>query len=254
MCCSLFKKAYEVFNPLCCFFALFLFISSQSKAQSADDTGMTQLQKENAIGLYYQSLQHQSGLYNGSEYVQYINLLKEGHPYFDTSALTNGRVYYDGLVYSDVPMLYDIITDELIIQHYNKVFLVQLIRARIDSFRIQEHHFSHLGRDSLAEGIQEGFYDRIYNGNIKLYVKRKKIIQESIPDMQVERRVYQNDKYFLYKDGVYHNIHSESSVLRLLNDKRSVLKQTLRKHKTKFRKNREYAMKLMAEQYDALNR
>ena len=251
---SLLKKVYGLFNPLRCFFALLLFISSHSKAQTADDTGMAQLQKANAIGLYYQSLQHQSGLYNGSEYVPYINLLKEGHPYFDTSALTTGRVYYDGMVYSDVPMLYDIITDELIIQHYNKVFLVRLIRAGIDSFSMQEHHFSHLGRDSIVEGIQEGFYDRIYNGNIKLYVKRKKVIQESIPDMQVERRVYQNDKYFLYTDSVYHDIHSESSILKLMKDKRSELKQTLRKHKVKFRKNREYAMKLMAEQYDALNR
>jgi hypothetical protein len=72
--------------------------------------------------------------------------------------------------------------------------------------------------------------------------------------MQVERRVYQNDKYFLYTDSVYHDIHSESSILKLMKDKRSELKQTLRKHKVKFRKNREYAMKLMAEQYDALNR
>ena len=251
---SLLKKLYGLFRSPYCFFILLLFISSYSIAQSVDDTDMLQLQKTNAIGLYYQSLQHQSGLYNGSEYVQYINLLKEGHPYFDTSALTNGKVYYDGLVYRDVPMLYDIITDELIVQHYNKVFLVQLIRSRIDSFSMREHQFLHLGRDSIAEGIQEGFYDRIYNGNIKLYVKRKKIIQESIPDMQVERRVYQNDKYFLYKDSVYHNIYSEASILKLMKDKRSVLKQTLRKHKVRFRKNREYAMKLMAEQYDALNR
>jgi hypothetical protein len=254
MCYSLFKKACGAFNPLCCFFALLLFIASQSKAQSVRDTGMVQLQKANAIGLYYQSLQHQSGLYNGSEYVQYINLLKEGHPYFDTSALTNGSVYYDGLVYSNVPMLYDIITDELIIGHYNKVFLVQLIRSKIDSFSIQEHHFLHLGRDSIAEGIREGFYDRIYNGSIKLYVKRKKVIRESIPDMQVERRVFQDDRYFLYMNGVYHNVYSQSSILKLMKDKRSVVKQTLRKHKIKFRKNREYAMKLMTEQYDALNR
>ena len=251
---SLLKKDHKLLSPLCCCFALLLFIPSQSKAQSPVDTGIAQLQKFNAVDLYYQSLKQQSGLYNGSEYVQYINLLKEGHPYFDTSALTNGNVYYDGLVYSDVPVLYDLIIDELIARHYNKVFLVKLIRSRVDSFSIREHHFLHLGRDSIAEGIQEGFYDRIYNGNIKLYVKRKKVIQESIPDMQVERRVLQIDKYLLYMDSVYHDIHSESSMLKLMKDKRSALKQVLRKHKVKFRKNREYAMKLMAEQYDALNR
>lgn len=250
----LLTKAHRLFNPLYCCFALLLFyIPSQSKGQAPADTGVVQIQRSNATGLYYQSLQQQSGLYNGSEYVQYINLLKEGHPYFDTSALTSGNVHYDGLAYSNVPMLYDIITDELIIRHYNKVFLVQLIRSRIDSFSMQGHHFLHLGKDSIAEGIREGFYDRIYNGGIKLYVKRKKVIRESIPDMQVERRVFPDDSYFLYMNGVYHNVHSESSILKLMKDKRSPVKQTLRKHKVKFRKNREYAMKLMAEQYDALN-
>lgn len=251
---SLLKRSHWVFHLLYCCFVLLFSIPSLSKAQSAVDSGIVRSQKLNATGLYYQSLGQQSGLYNGSEYVQYINLLKEGHPYFDTSALTAGTVHYDGLVYSNVPMLYDIITDELVARHYNNVFLVQLIRARIDSFSIRGHDFVHLGRDSIAEGIREGFYDRIYNGNIKLYVRRKKIIRESIPDMQVERRVFGDDRYFLYINGAYHDVYSESSILKLMQDKRLPVKQALRKHKIRFRKNREYGMKLMAEQYDALNR
>ncbi len=242
-------------GPASVFFIFLFFISIPSHAQHIADTAMLRLQKNNAINLYYQSLQQQSGLYNGSEYVQYINLLKEGHPYFDTSVLTNGRVYYDRMAYSNVPMLYDIIKDELIIQHYNKVFLVQLVRSKIDSFYIPEHYFVHLGRDSITEGnIKEGFYNRLYDGKIKLYAKRNKYIQESIPDMEVVRKVYQKDRYFLFRDGIYHDIYTESSVLKLLKDKRAALKQDLKNHKIKFRKNREYAMKRMAEQYDALNR
>ncbi|HRO46258.1 hypothetical protein [Agriterribacter sp.] len=242
-------------GPASVFFALLFFISTPSNAQHMADTAMLRLQKTNAVNIYYQALQQQSGLYNGSEYVQYTHLLKEGHPYFDTSVLTNGRVYYDRMVYSNVPMLYDIIKDELIIQHYNKVFLVQLIRSKIDSFYIHGHYFLHLGRDSITEGnIQEGFYDRLYDGKIKLYAKRNKFIQESIPDMAVVRKVYQKDRYFLFRDGTYHDVYTESSILKLLKDERAALKQALKNQKIKFRKNREYAMKLMAEQYDVLNR
>ncbi|HTN06788.1 hypothetical protein [Agriterribacter sp.] len=237
------------------FFVLLLFISIEANAQHVADTTMVQLQKYSVTCIYYKSLQQQSGLYNGSEYVPYTHLLKEGHPYFDTSVLTPGRVYYNRMVYPDVPMLFDIIKDEIIIQHYNKVFLVQLIHNAIDSFYMQGHYFLHLGRDSVAEGnIQEGFYDRVYDGEIKLFVKRNKFIRESIPDMQVERTAYQKDRYFLFKDNRYHNIYTESSVLKLLKDKRAALKQGLRNSKIKFRKNREYAMKVMAAQYDALNR
>lgn len=249
------EKKHWLHDQAYIFFALLLFMSIQVKAQQVADTTTMQLQKSGVTSMYYQSLQQQSGLYNGSEYVQYTHLLKEGHPYFDTSVLTNGRVYYDRMVYSNVPMLYDIIKDELIILHYNKVFLVRLIRNTIDSFYMQGHYFLHLGRDSMTEGnIQEGFYDRLYDGKIKLYAKRNKFIKESIPDMQVERRVYQKDRYFLFKDGAYHDIYTESSVLKLLKDKKAVLKQGLRNRKIKFRKNREYAMKVMAAQYDTLNR
>ncbi|HRQ52273.1 MAG TPA: hypothetical protein PLR74_17125 [Agriterribacter sp.] len=236
-------------------FVLVFFYPAPSFAQQVADTAMLQVQKANTIHTYYQSLQQQSGLYNGSEYVPYTNLLKEGHPYFDTSVLTDGRVYYDGMVYSNVPMFYDIIKDELIIRHYNRIFFLQLIRSKIDSFYIQEHSFLHLGRDSIAgENIQEGFYDRLYDGKVKLYAKRNKFIQESIPDMEVVKKVYQKDRYFLFRDGVYHDVYTASSVLKLLNDQKAALKRELSHHKIKFRKNRERAMKLMVTQYDILTR
>ena len=70
--------------------------------------------------------------------------------------------------------------------------------------------------------------------------------------MEVERNVYQKDQYFLYKDGVYHDIYTESSILKLLKDKRAGIRQALRKQGIRFRRDRELAMKLMAEQYDTL--
>lgn len=235
------------------FFVLLLFTGISLKAQDMPDTAIAKLREAHAISIYHGSLQQQSGLYNGSEYVQYMHLLKEGHPYLDTAALTNGNVCYDGTVYKNVPMLYDIIKDELIIQHFNKVFLVQLVHPKIDSFSLQAHHFLPLGRDSImGRNIQEGFYDRLYNGKVELYVRRRKFIRESIREMEVERNVYQKDSYFLCKDGIYHDIYTESSILKLLKDKRAELRQALRKQRIRFRKDRERAMKLIAEQYDAL--
>ena len=235
------------------FFALLLFTGTPSNAQDMPDTTIAKLREAGAISIYYQSLQQQSGLYNGREYLQYVHLLKEGHPYLDTSALTNGSVHYDGIIYKNVPMLYDLVKDELIIQHFNKVFLLQLVYSKIDSFSLLGHHFMHLGRDSITgENIQEGFYDMLYNGKIKLYVRRRKFIKEYIRNMEVERNVYQKDQYFLYKDGVYHDIYTESSILKLLKDKRAGIRQALRKQGIRFRRDRELAMKLMTEQYDAL--
>ncbi|MFT3705650.1 MAG: hypothetical protein QM802_24995 [Agriterribacter sp.] len=236
-----------------CFTTLIFFLPQSLKSQMQADTALLNLQKKNAVNIYYQSLQIQAGIYNGSEYVPYVNTLKEGHPYFDTTAILKGSVLYDGMQYNDIPMLYDIITDQLIIQHYNKVFLVQLIRSKVDSFNLLGHSFVHLGRDSTKDNVKEGYYDLVYNGKTKFYVRRTKDIQESIPDMTVERRVYAHKRFFIYKNNMYNEVYNQASVLALFKEKRGEIKQALRKQHIKFRKQREAAIALMAQQYDALN-
>lgn len=243
------------FLLIACFITGLLFCNAQFiKSQTSADTALLSLQKKNAVALYYQSLQTQSGLYNGSEYVPYVNMLKDGHPYFDTTQMLPGSVFYDGMLYNNVPMLYDIIRDELIIQHYNKVFYLQLIKSKIDSFNLMSHAFVHMGRDSTGKNnLKEGFYDLLYNGKIKLYVRRFKTIQETIPDFTVERRVYAHTRYFIYKNDTYNEVYSQGSVLHLFDDKKTQLKQALRKQHIKFKKQREYAIETMVQQYDALN-
>jgi hypothetical protein len=252
---SIQSKRYIRLLLIACFTAgLFFCTPSYLKSQTAADTALLSLQKKNAIDLYYQSLQTQSGLYNGSEYVPYETSLKEGHPYFDTTKMLNGSVFYNGMLYKDVPMLYDIIRDELIIQHYNKVFYLQLIKSKVDSFNLMSHAFVHMGRDSSRkDNLKEGFYDLLHDGKTKLYIRRYKDIQESIPDFTVEKRVYAHTRYFIYKNNVYNEVYSQASVLDVLSDKKMVLKQELRKQHIKFKKQREYAIKTMVEQYDALN-
>ncbi|MFT3947516.1 MAG: hypothetical protein QM763_11160 [Agriterribacter sp.] len=224
-----------------------------SQEQNPDSALVAQQQK-NTIQLYYNSLDIQSGLYNGSEYLVYVQLLKDGHPYLDTATLTDGAVFYDGMLYKNVPMLYDIVKDELVVQHYNKVFHIQLIQSKVDEFNILGRLFLHLGKDSTKQGnVKNGFYEVLYDGQIKLYAKRIKTIQEFIPDMQVERRVFSNNRYFIYKDSIFHEVYNQSSVIKVLKDKKFDYKQALRKQHIKFRRQRETAMKLMLHQYENAN-
>ena len=222
--------------------------------QQAADTSIAMQQQKNALTLYYNALDIQSGLYNGSEYIVYVSLLKDGHPYLDTAQLTTGSVFYDGLLYQNVPMLYDIVKDELIVQHFNKVFYVQLVQSKVENFNILGRKFIHLGKDSIQKGnIKNGFYELLYDGQIKLYARRTKTIQEFIPDMQVERRVFAANRYFIYKDNVFNEVFNQASVLKILADKKAGLTQALRKQHIKFRKQKETAMKLMLHQYENAN-
>lgn len=243
----------RILQTILIFFFFYTAIPAISQGQNPDSALVAQ-QRKNPVQLYYNSLDIQSGLYNGSEYTVYVHLLKDGHPYLDTTKLMDGAVFYDGMLYRNVPMLYDIVKDELVIQHYNKVFHIQLIKSKVDEFNILGRPFLHLGKDSTIQGsVKNGYYEVLYDGQIKLYAKRIKTIQEFIPDMQVERRVFSNNRYFIYKDNTFHEVYNQSSVLKVLKDKKFDYKQALRKQRIKFRKQRETAMKLILQQYENAN-
>ena len=79
------------------------------------------------------------------------------------------------------------------------------------------------------------------------------MILESIPNMTIERKTYSKNRYFIFKKDRYTEVYSKKSLLYFFNDKKSILKQSLKKQKIKFRKQREQAIIAMVEQYDLIN-
>lgn len=196
---------------------------------------------------WYDSQKNQSGIYNGREYIDYTRLLKEGHAFFDTTVALIGSVRYNQVNYEGILLMVDLIGEELIVRHFNNVFLIQLVKDKVEWFNIKGHHFVHLRGD---KGVSPGFYDRIYDGqNLKVHVRRKKVIQEVIEGMRIEKIVHPDDRYYIEKDGQFHAVRSKSSVMKLLGNK-TKLRQSLRQHKIRFKKDRELAIKTMVEASD----
>jgi hypothetical protein len=137
--------------------------SQQVTAQNADDTTLRE-NALNAINAYYQTLGEESPLYNGSEYLEYAYTLQEGHPFYLSANFVNGNVNLDGMIFHDVPMLYDIIKDQLIIQDFQRVYKINLPADRVQQFFLLGHLFVRLTRDS-ADQIKTGFYDQLYGEN-----------------------------------------------------------------------------------------
>src|SRR6185295_7926393 len=108
------------------FYILFICVFSQhATAQNADDTTLRE-NALNAINAYYQNLGEESPLYNGSEYLEYAYTLQEGHPFFQLATFVNGNINLEGMIFHDVPMLYDIVKDQVIIQDFHRVYKINL--------------------------------------------------------------------------------------------------------------------------------
>src|SRR3954452_5902520 len=92
------------------------FASVVSAQNIAADSSNYAIAIQNAISAYHQFLSPQTSLYNGSEYVDYAYTINEGTPFFEDTQFSNGTVTYDNVLYTDVPILYDEVLEEVVIK------------------------------------------------------------------------------------------------------------------------------------------
>src|SRR5205085_4116394 len=116
------------------FFVSFNNVLSQN---TSTDSSSEALQLHNVINLYHALLAPETGLYNGSEYaynVYYPFTINEGHPFFLKKRFDTGAVFYNGILYEKVPLMYDIIKEELLTKDPAGVKNIRLNTERIQWF------------------------------------------------------------------------------------------------------------------------
>jgi hypothetical protein len=92
----------------------------------------------------------------------------------------------------------------------------------------------------------------VYNGKIKVYIKRTKRYVEEVRGSELERRYDAYNLYYIQKGGIYYNIKKKKSVLQLFKDKKKEVAAYTRKNKIKFKKNQENFITEVSRYYDQL--
>jgi hypothetical protein len=206
---------------------------------------------------FYKAIGQESRLYNGHEYNPYDPRIKGTALFpYDTQSWELGEVNYDGIIYKNVPIKYDIYKDVVVVLLYNKFSMFTLLSHRVHDFTFANHHFIRLNADSLVNdksGISNGFYDELYGGKIvSMLAKRIKTIQNSTNLDTPELTFASHDDYYLRKGNSYFKVSSQSSILNVLKDKKNVLQQYIRQNNIRFKDNREDAMARIVAYYDHL--
>jgi hypothetical protein len=238
---------------------LCLFISYNSLAQPAApaDSSSQQNALNNTLTLFYGAIGKQSPLFNGTEYSFYDPTIKGTAYFLDQKGFVNGSVYYDRVVFTGVPMMYDLYTDQLVVLLYNHFTKIALIQSKVVSFDILDHHFVNISADTLGNNtiIESGFYDELYKGKTQVLAKRSKDIQTSSGGQSgLESYFNFKQSYYIRKNNQYYSISGQSSLLDILKDRKKELQQYIRSSQIKFRKSPEDAMVKIASYYDHLTK
>lgn len=229
------------------------FLPKKSYSQSDNRFNSEKNALKAAQSVYFNSLAEQSGIYRGVEYTGFPYRLNNGHQYFETQVPVKGSVFYDGILYNDIPIWYDLVKNQVIVQNADGVSEIKLHNELIDYFSIHGHHFVHLGRDLAANtSLSEGFYDLVYVGRTQVLVKRSKETLKEVSTGIAMTVLKQKNEFYLIKEGVYLPVKSQSSVLNALGNKQKEIQEFLKKNNVKFREDPESAIIRMVRYYDLL--
>ncbi len=203
------------------------------------DSAAARIASDETIGDYHDFEGAQSRIYNGSEQIGYFALV--GHPYFVDKNKQRGMLVYEGVRYRDVPMMYDLIKDQLIISD-SSGNLIGLSGERIKTFFLFDHQFIR---------TPHGFCDLLCSGPVTILAKRQKKIVETIENIKVVRTVYEEVHYFALADGVYHPFSTLRSLLNLMKDKKKEINKDLRSRGIRYKKTPEEAIVAAAAYYNS---
>lgn len=182
-----------------------------------------------AVRLFEDSQAGTHHLYTGAAYLPYAAIGKE-HPYFLENKLYIGRVKCDGVWYTGVPLRFDLERSVLAVPYYFGGTPIQLVNEFVDAFEIDGHLFTHFRQVNDPAGPVSGFYEVLADGKVSLFAEHRKVLVETVIDLEIKRQFNILTRYFILKDGVQMTVTNRRSLMKVLQDRRPQLRAFLRQN------------------------
>jgi hypothetical protein len=191
-------------------------------------------------------------LYNGREWHNQYTQVR-GDQFLFTKDYLPATITINGMTYKNVNINYDIYNDELITVGNHGITL-QLNKEMVDSFSIfyirKTYNFLNL-HDNDPSGIR-GYVNALHQGKSLLVVKYKKEIDLLAVDDKYDL-FFQTYKIYLMKDGNSHQISGKKDLLNALEDKKTLIKEFMKKNMIKVSKKDPDSFIPVIRYYDSLS-
>jgi len=237
-------------------FAFLILNSVTCYGQKLNTDSLVRLNAIQVAKLNYQNMTAGSSrLNNGVDYFDALHDKKQiGHPYFISDDWEEGFVFYDGQLYEHILLRYNLLEDNIHIDHSQTHSTIKLIVEKIKYFGINNHTFVWIASDP-EKIIKEGFYDILYDKDkLKVIARRYKTTLDITEGKVMEVKFVDKTKLFLFKDGKYYAITNKNSALNAFGESKSQIKKFLSQSKINFQSEPETALTAIAEYYDALKK
>jgi hypothetical protein len=233
---------------LCCL----VFVKMAGAQDMTSDSLSNTLYNSYPVKLYFSAVGENAHIYTGYEYFTPERNIK-GSPYYLSESPWPSDLVYDDSYYTNIPILYDVVKDEVVINRLGQNFKISLVSDKLKSFFFHKHEFIRVSSDSTNRLLlANGFYDRLYHGKTIVLAKRKTRLQETYVYSQIVNEYIRQDIYYVIIAGQIVQVDSKSSVLKLFSSKKSEIKAFIRKNKLNFKSDFEKTLVATSAYYDQL--
>ncbi|GAB3574338.1 hypothetical protein [Hymenobacter daeguensis] len=195
-------------------------------------------------------------LYSGPEYLDYSKPYhaRTGHQFFLSTEKEAGSVAYNQHTFSNVPLNYDVVLDQVVLSPPQSPLTLRLINEKVTGFTIGSHRFTRLVADSASRSvIRTGYYEVLLDSTVQVLARRSKRLQEHINQTFIDVEFTSADKLFIEKAGRYYPVASKSAAMHLFADRSKDMQKYLQEHKLRFSKaQREASIVALAAYYCSL--
>jgi|GEM_PF-1336527 len=235
---------------LVCLFVGFAGRECLAQATLPDTAFITDAVK-NTIRVYENYLEGQQLFYSGSLYSEPART-NQTHAFFLNNEWMPESITFDGQLFRNVPVMYDITSDELITESVTGNPQI-LPRDRISNFSLMGRYFEKIRNSDYESSLpRSGFFEVLYDGKTKVICLRQKFVQEKMEHNKIERDFYEKSKYFVLINGKFFQIKSKRSLLQLLEDRKTELRAFVKKNKNAFKNYPEVSLATISKEYDLL--
>ncbi len=220
-----FRKTVSYNLTLAIIFLLAL--STESFGQNVvADAGFIDSARDVARQYYDSTIAGSARIYNGTEY--YLKEVQDndvGFAYYLSPDWTKGTVTYDGVRYPSAYLLYDLVSEKVVVENPYTSSRIELVSDKVSEFTMANHSFVRLVDNSSSVGLpHSGFYEVLYDGKSKVFVKHSKEIVKKLENGAEKRKFNDARKYFIFSRGQYYAVSSKSSVLNVFRDRKTELR------------------------------
>ncbi|KQC28971.1 hypothetical protein [Flagellimonas eckloniae] len=169
-----------------------------------------------------------TNLYQGVLYVKEYRTINENTQFFRSDDFLSGSIDYNGQMYFDLDLKYDVYNDELLLKIIQKAGggTIKLFKENIESFEIEGRVFEQI----YAESLPTGFYEvLVKNAFFTLYAKRVKKKFERKDTFIFDEFLDGRSEYVLCYTNKYVLLKSKKSITGLFPEFKNDINEYYRK-------------------------